>query len=96
MGRHSNIDCFFLAQTYSKIKKQLIRDNANLICLFQIDDMNLRDAYNDCASTDLTFESFKKLCKECWIKPFEFLSINKDCTVNTGKYRKGLDSFISL
>jgi GTPase SAR1 family protein len=31
MGRHKNIDCFYLCQTYTKIPKQLIRDNANFL-----------------------------------------------------------------
>lgn len=29
MGRHSNIDIFYIGQTYSQIPNQLIRDNAN-------------------------------------------------------------------
>lgn len=35
MGRHKQIDCFYLSQTYSKIPKQLIRDNVNLIVAFK-------------------------------------------------------------
>ena len=35
MGRHRNIDCFYLCQTYSKIGKQLIRDNINLLIVFK-------------------------------------------------------------
>ena len=33
-GRHSNVDCFYLAQNYFKIPRQTIRENANFICLF--------------------------------------------------------------
>ena len=32
--RHSNVDCFYLAQNYLKLPRQTIRDNANFICLF--------------------------------------------------------------
>jgi len=35
MGRHTNIDCFYLCQTYTKIPKHLIRDNANFLILFK-------------------------------------------------------------
>ena len=28
-GRHSNVDCFYLAQTYFKLPRQTIRENAN-------------------------------------------------------------------
>ena len=34
IGRHSNVDCFYLAQNYFKLPCQRIRDNANFICLF--------------------------------------------------------------
>ena len=33
-GRHSNVDCFYLAQNYFKLPRQTIRENANFICLF--------------------------------------------------------------
>ena len=32
-GRHSNVDCFYLAQNCFKLPRQTIRENANLICL---------------------------------------------------------------
>jgi len=34
MGRHKNIDSFYLCQTYTHIPKHLIRDNANMIIIF--------------------------------------------------------------
>jgi len=40
MGRHKNIDSFYLCQTYSP--KHLIRDNANFIIMFKQDDLNMR------------------------------------------------------
>jgi len=36
-GRHSNVDCFYLAQNYFKLPRQTIRENANFICLFPQD-----------------------------------------------------------
>ncbi|KYN22288.1 hypothetical protein ALC57_05324 [Trachymyrmex cornetzi] len=36
MSRHANVDCFYLCQTYTRIPKHLIRDNANLPILFKI------------------------------------------------------------
>ena len=33
-GRHSNVDCFYLAQNYFKLPRQTIREKANFICLF--------------------------------------------------------------
>ena len=33
-GRHSNVDCFYLAQNYFKLPSKIIKENANFICLF--------------------------------------------------------------
>ena len=33
-GRHSNVDCFYLAQNYFKLPRQTIRENTNFLCLF--------------------------------------------------------------
>ena len=33
-GRHSDVDCFYLAQNYFKLPRQTIRENVNFICLF--------------------------------------------------------------
>lgn len=96
MGRHSKIDCFYINQTYSKIPKQLIRDNANLIILFKQDDTNLRHVYNEHVSTDMTWLQFREMCAIIWRTPFNYLVINKDCERNKGCYRKKFDTFVIL
>jgi hypothetical protein len=94
MGRHKNIDCFYLCQTYSRVPKQLIRDNANLLILFKQDNLNLRHIYEDNISTDLTFDHFKEMCSLCWNNCYDFLVIDRERDINAGRYRKGFDSFI--
>lgn len=96
MGRHNDIDCFYLCQTYTRIPKHLIRDNANLLVLFKQDEMNLRHVYQDHVSTDMDFTKFRGICAECWKTPYGFLVINKDCDLHKGRYRKGFDSYIYL
>lgn len=96
MGRHSQVDCFYLSQSYAKIPKNLIRENANIIILFKQDEMSLRHAYTDHVGTDCSFNKFKELCSFCWQKPFNFIMICKDNEINNGRYRKGFDEFITL
>lgn len=91
MGRHKSVDCFYLCQTYSCIPKQLIRDNANFIVLFQQDDLNLRHVYKDHVS-GMSFDTFKSLCEECWKCRYGFLVIDKDN--EKGRLRMGFDRFI--
>lgn len=97
MGRHSTVDSFYLCQTYSKIPKQLIRDNANLIILFRQDETNLKHVYDDHVNTDMSFDEFKSMCALCWRNDkYGFLVIDKDSHIDQGRYRKGFDTYIRL
>lgn len=96
MGRHSNVDSFYLAQTYSRVPKQLIRDNANLIIMFKQDGMNMQHIFSDHVSPDVTLKQFQEMCGHCWNDKFGFLVIDKDREIQNGRYRKGFDSFIYL
>lgn len=93
MGRHFSIDSFYLCQTYAKIPKHLIRDNANLLILFKQDGMNLRHIYNDHVNTDMIYEDFLQLCSLCWKPKYGFLVIDKDSSMHKGRYRKGFNIF---
>lgn len=96
MGRHNNIDMIYIGQTYSKIPKQLIRDNVNLICIFKQDDLNLKHIYNDHICSDMDFAKFKELCRRAWGEKYGFLVINKDQDIAKGRYRIGFDQFVIL
>lgn len=97
MGRHKEIDCFYLSQSYSHIQKHLIRDNANVLVLFKQDDMNLKHIFNDFGlSSDMPFQMFKSLCENCWKEQYGFVVIDSERDKNNGKYRKGFDSFVSF
>lgn len=92
MGRHKNVDSFYLCQSYARIPKHLVRDNANLLVLFKQDDMNLRHVYNDHVNTDMPFTRFKELCSTCWGN-YGFLVIDRDRPLENGRYRKNWDQF---
>jgi len=77
MGRHADVDCFYLCQTYTKIPKYLIRDNANVLILFKQDDINLKHVYNDHVNTDMSYENFRELCRCYWQQKYGFVVINK-------------------
>ena len=58
-GRHSNVDCFYLAQNYFKLPRQTIRENTNFICLFPQDLKNINHIYSDHIGVDdMTIEDF--------------------------------------
>jgi len=66
MGRHKMVDCFYLCQTYTRIPKHLVRDNANLVILFKQDETNLRHVYDDHVNTDMPYSQFREICLACW------------------------------
>lgn len=96
MGRHKFIDCFYLNQTYSKIPKQLVRDNANLLVLFKQDDVNLRHVYDEHVNSDMTWTQFREMTSKVWNDPYSYLVINKDCAKNNGCYRMNFDVFVTF
>lgn len=94
MGRHKNVDCFYLCQSYARIPKHLVRDNVNVLIIFRQDDVNLKHIYNDHVNSDMTYTRFKDLCSACWKDDkYGFLLIDKERAVNGGRYRKGFDCF---
>lgn len=94
MGRHNNVDSFYLCQTYTRIPKHLIRDNTNFLILFKQDDLNLKHIYGDHINTDMSFNTFRDLCAECWEDKYGFLVIDKDSPLSKGRYRRGFDVYI--
>lgn len=91
-GRHYGTDCFYLGQTYSRIPKGHVRDNANLIVLFKQDTKNLRHVYDNHVSPEPTWEKFQEIAANCWKEPFGFLTIDK----TVPNLRKGFDEIIHI
>ena len=96
MGRHNGVDSFYLCQSYTHIPKHLIRDNANFIILFKQDELNLMHVYKDHINSDMTFNQFKELCSQCWTDNFGFLVIDKESTIEKGRYKNSFHKIAIL
>jgi hypothetical protein len=96
MSRHKGISCFLLCQSYARIHKSLIRDNANFIILFNQDMLNMRHVFDDYLSSDFPFLVFQNLCKFAWSNPFGFLIIDTEKSVYKGKLRTSFHHFITF
>lgn len=95
-GRHRDISCFYLCQTYSRIPKQLIRDNLNLIIIFPQNKTNLEHIYNDHVCADMPFDQFKEVCRLCWSKQYDVLVINLERDSNNGRYTRNFNEILKL
>lgn len=56
------MDSFCLGQTYTRITKQFIRDNADLLFVFKQDDFSLRHNYFHYVTPDVSFKFFQNIC----------------------------------
>ena len=75
-GRHSNVDCFYLAQNYFKLPRQTVRENANFICMFSQDLKNLNHILDDHVGSDMTKEEIRQLYKAAWEKQHGLVMID--------------------
>lgn len=97
LGRHRNIDSFYLTQTYTRVSKHLIRDNCNFVILFRQDNRNMKHVFDDMGvACDMKFEKFREFCLDCWKKKYGFIVIDLDSDVNEGRYRKGFSKYLKL
>lgn len=87
-GRNNNISCIYLATSYTKVNKQLIRENLNFLCIFKQFKYYTKVIWEEYASSDFTFERFDEICLECWIDDFGFLTINIEKQLKDGRYMK--------
>ena len=76
-GRHKDLDVYYLAQSYFDLPKRTIRNNSNIIILFQQTLKDVEHIYRDIAGFDMSYDEFKGLCREAWKEKYNYLKINR-------------------
>ena len=91
-GRPNNVDTIYIAQNFFRLPRQTVRENANLMMLFNQDAKNLNHIYQD-HCTDITFDEFSNFCNNVWKQgEHNFVTINLSRrSAQDGKYRCNLD-----
>jgi hypothetical protein len=87
-GHHKNISCVYLTQSYTKVDKQLIRNNINFLCLFMEGPKYIKEIYDGYVGSDFTFERFKEIYNLCWKEDYGFLTIDIKKKLDNSRYRK--------
>ena len=85
-GRHKDLNVYYLSQSYFKLPLSTIRNNSNIIILFQQTLKGVMHIYSDIAGFDMSYEEFKSLCKEAWKEKYNYLEINRLEDKNGKKY----------
>ena len=96
-GRHSNIDGFYIAQSYFRLPRHSIRENGNLFIFFRQCKKNLCHIYQDhCASDGISYENFNQFCNDTWNESkHNFIVIDLTKPIHCGKYRKNFNYYWS-
>ena len=85
-GRHNDLDVYYLSQSYFDLSERTIRNNSNIIILFQQTLKDVEHIYRDIAGFDMSNDEFKSLCREAWRDPYNYLLINRLEDKNGSKY----------
>ena len=85
-GRHNDLDVYYLSQSYFDLPKRTIRNNSNIIILFQQTLKDVEHIYRDIAGFDMSYDEFKSLCREAWKEKYNYLLINRLEDKNGKKY----------
>ena len=94
-GRHNSVDTIYITQSYFRLDRTTIRENANLFIFFKQDNKNLSHIYQDhCAVDGIPYEDFKEFCSDVWNSgKYNFVTLDLTRPVNEGKIRKNLDEY---
>ena len=85
-GRHNDLDVYYLSQSYFDLPKRTIRNNSNIIILFQQTLKDVEHIYRDIAGFDMSNDEVKSLCREAWRDNYNYLLINRLEDKNGSKY----------
>ena len=86
-GRHKSCDVYYLCQSYFDAPKKTVRNNSNIINLFQQTLKDVEHIHRDISGFDMSYEEFKSLCREAWNEKFNYLLINRLEDKNGSGYR---------
>ena len=86
-GRHNDLDVYYLSQSYFDLPKRTIRNNSNIIILFQQTLKDVQHIYTGIAGFDMSYDEFKSLCREAWRERYNYLLINRLEDKNGSRYK---------
>ena len=87
-GRHNDLEVYYLSQSYFNLPKRTIRKNSKIINLFQQTLKDVEHIQRDIASFDMSYDEFKRLCREAWKEKYNYLLVNRLEVKNGCKYKR--------
>ena len=85
-GRHTNLDIYYLSQSYFDLPNRTIRNNSNKIILFNQTLKDIEHIYRDVAGYDMNYDEFKDLCRKSWEEDYNYLCIDRSKKRDQGRF----------
>ena len=86
-GRHKNISCIYLSQSFTMVDVKTIRNNLNFLCIFKQSKHYIKMIYDNFIGSDLKLEQFQTMCYQCWNDKYGFLTIDLTRKTNDGRLK---------
>ena len=86
-GRHKLCDVYYLSQSYFDVPKETIRNDSNIIILFQQTLKDVEHIYRDIAGFNMSYDEFNELCREAWKAKRKYLLLNRLEDKNGSRYK---------
>ena len=86
-GRYNDLDDYYLLQSYFDLPERTIRNNSNVIILFQQTLKDVEHIHRDIAGFDMSYDEFKSFCRESWNEKNNYSLINRLEDKNGSRYK---------
>ena len=86
-GRYEDLDVYYISQSYFALPRQSIRNNSDILILFEQTLRDVQSMYYDIGAYDMNYDEFKLMCHKAWGEKYNYLCIDVTRNKNEGKYR---------
>ena len=84
-GRHNNLDISYLSQSLFDLRKRTIRTKSSKIFLFNQTLKDIENLYRDVGGYDMSYDVYKRLCRETRKEEFNYFCIDKSKMRDQGR-----------
>lgn len=91
--RHYNVSFIYSVQKYNGLPR-VLRLNSDIMAIFRCSNMGEIDSITDENADRENKKAFRKMIKEIFLEPFQFLLIDYQTTDLKKRYRKGFREFL--
>ena len=85
-GRHSNIKKYYISQSFFHYPRITIRNNSNIINLFNQIHTNIKLKFYEIAGLDMKYHERKQVRRKAWENDYDYLQLDKFDETGDGRH----------